>query len=64
MSDAKSYYVRFDVEKSGQILNGIRVRIDRKLHKNADDKEFSIDLVDDPLYPALAEYVRNNPPRR
>lgn len=63
MADQKSYYVKFDVEKGGQVLNGIRVRIDRKLHRNADDKEFNVDLANDPLYPALCEYVKNNPPR-
>ncbi|MEM6577956.1 MAG: hypothetical protein AAF678_05645 [Pseudomonadota bacterium] len=64
MTESKSYYVKFDVEKDGEILNGIRVRLDRKIHRSADDKRFSIDLADDPLYPALAEYVKNNPPRR
>lgn len=63
MSDQKSYYVKFDVEKGGELLNGVRVRIDRKMHRNADDKVFAINLCDDPLYPALHKYVLDNPPR-
>lgn len=57
------YWVKFDIERQGKAvtgISGVRIKVCRVLEKNIDAK-FAINLCEDPLYPALCEYVKNNP---
>lgn len=57
---AREYSIKFDVENGGKALNVISVTLTRSIERDV-NKTFRIDLCDDPLYPALCEYVKNNP---
>ncbi|TMV11916.1 hypothetical protein [Arenibacterium halophilum] len=62
MKRPKTYTIKIDVENGGKAINTIQVTLTRHIERNI-DTVFNIDLVDDPLYPALHTYVMNNPPR-
>ena len=54
------FWVKFDVEQQGRALSGVRIKICRAMEKDRNAK-FNISLAAHPLYPALVEYVKNNP---
>ena len=63
MAKPKTYSIKFDVENGGKAINAIQVVLTRHIERNL-DTTFNIDLADDPLYPALYDYVTSNPPRK
>ena len=60
--EPKTYSIKFDVEGNGKAINAVQVKLFRHLERNM-ATAFHVNLADDPLYPALCEYVKNNPPR-
>lgn len=60
---APGYHISFDVEKGGKAINVIQVQLERVLYREADNVQFNVALCDDPLYPALVDYILSNPPR-
>ena len=61
----REYWLKFDIEKKGQKvigISGVRVHIGRAMETDVNAR-FAITLCEDPLYPALVEYVKNNPMR-
>ena len=58
---ARDYYIAFNTEDK-PLIRATRVSLGTELVR--DDKTvFKINLCDDPLYPALVEYVKANPAR-
>lgn len=60
MSGARKYHISFNTETPG-LIEAVEVSIDKILVKDP-KYQFRVDLVNDPLYPALVAYVQNNPP--
>lgn len=61
----REYWLKFDIEKKGNKvigISGVRVHIGRAMETDTNAK-FDVSLAADPLYPALVEYVKNNPLR-
>lgn len=54
------FWIKFDVEHNGKSLSGVRIKICRAMEKNM-AAGFDVSLASHPLYPALVEYVKNNP---
>jgi chromatin segregation and condensation protein Rec8/ScpA/Scc1 (kleisin family) len=53
------YYIEFDTNTFG-MMKATRVELKSEVITDK-DKVMSINLRDDPLYPKLVEYVKNNP---
>lgn len=53
------YVVSFDTKEMPGKIVGVRVQLDTVILSEL--SEVQIDLADHPLYPALQEYVMNNP---
>lgn len=55
----RKYCIKFDtLDKPGR-MEAVQVRLDKVFILPSDSVR--VDLCDDPLYPALVEYVKNNP---
>jgi hypothetical protein len=59
----RTYYIKFDTREVPGKLVAISVTLDSEIIADL-ERPLSINLSDDPLYPALCEHVRLNPPRK
>lgn len=60
-----TYYIGFDTDVPAPgWITGTKIIISREAvsAKESAKRKFNIALRDDPLYPQLVDYVRNNPP--
>lgn len=59
---ARDYYIEFKTKEAPGLLMATRVSLATEFIRDM-DRKLAINLADDPLYPALYQYVKNNPPR-
>lgn len=59
---ARDYYIAFDTKEAPGLIHATRISVGTELVRDP-NKQFAINLCDDPLYSALVEYVKANPPR-
>lgn len=58
----RTYHIAFDTKEVPGRIQATFVTLGTELIKD-DGTTFHVNLSDDPLYPALVQYVKNNPPR-
>lgn len=58
----RDYYINFDTKEIPNGIKATKVSLDSVLVLDK-NKSFRIDLCDDPLYPILVKYVKDNPVR-
>ena len=61
-SGDRAYYIAFDTKEMPGLIVATRIQLGKEIVRDQ-KKTFSINLCEDPLYPALCAYVAANPPR-
>lgn len=55
----REYWIKFDIDQQGRSISGVRVKLARAMERDM-NAQFRVDLCDDPLFPALVEYIIGN----
>jgi len=56
---ARDYHMNFNIEQGGRSISGVKVTLSRFIEKDMNAK-FNVNLMEDPLFPALLENVFAN----